>query len=1027
MLEDKYDSIKNSIANIRCINLKTGKLISIGTGYLIAENLVMTARHNIECYIDNKLEILVELTFKCNLTDDKRITARINKITYGEEIDEYDIVILELENSIKTLIPLQFSKFHDINTSTIRKLDWTTYGFPVIQSPYNIRTFEGYILDNSKVEKWDLNLRWNGNEQISSDGLSGAPLLIGGRVVGMLTTELSIKLGAALGAVSTIKFEQILKDNNIEVTEIEYKKDSYEEQIIIKNKCYGILPENKKFVGRKDQLLKLELSITQNDLIVLTGLGGVGKTQIVNEYVHKHKNEYDIICWLNSEDEKTIETEYIRFAKELNISIDKEPVSARDISSQVNKRLDGTNVIYIFDNAKRSNELLQHIAAGHKGIITSRKSEWTGCSDDCIKIDGFERDESIEFILKRIGVQDKKNANLLSEELGDYPLALEQATAYICNKQSMSIEQYLERYKMLKAKNEVDLERKLFSKDDILRYYKKTLRNTLRVTIDELAFESPQSIYLLNMCSFLSPEIIPLEIFNNNKELLCQEITEFQNYGEDFELEFEDEVIDPLIKYSLINWNIEQKGFQIHRMVQQITRVNIIESSQQKPFINMIIKIIENSFSYDPHTVNTWTKCDTLLPHALFIISKSIEWHDEENTENLLNILETSINYLRNMLIPGKLEDILEMLDKLIGTNEEKYALYRIEYFYYYGCVYETTGKYIDAIEVLNKGLELSIKHKEELHELSILNKIGDMHLSINKYEQALYYFQDVLNRSENIIIKGSIDYAVLLVNIGASYKGLKELGKAKGYFEECIKICENPQEPNLTEKCRALNYLGLVLYEMKKYNESIVKLKEAYNIAKEIYGESHNKVAIYLNNIGYSYDAMKIINEAKEYYEKAFETFNINDEFVTKDRSANLRNLATIYNNPIDYEKAIELYKKSIEMDRLIFGDYSRDVLDGYLGLGLAYLYKNDKANILESFKYIIDGLKTNSNLETSEIYDIAIIGSNFLESLGFFDYALKLKDIACQVHSIKKAKSDRNDPCPCGSGKKYKKCCME
>jgi len=27
----------------------------------------------------------------------------------------------------------------------------------------------------------------------------------------------------------------------------------------------------------------------------------------------------------------------------------------------------------------------------------------------------------------------------------------------------------------------------------------------------------------------------------------------------------------------------------------------------------------------------------------------------------------------------------------------------------------------------------------------------------------------------------------------------------------------------------------------------------------------------------------------------------------------------------------------------------------------------------------------------------------------------------------TLKKEKIDRNDPCPCGSGKKYKKCCFQ
>ncbi len=60
---------------------------------------------------------------------------------------------------------------------------------------------------------------------------------------------------------------------------------------------------------------------------------------------------------------------------------------------------------------------------------------------------------------------------------------------------------------------------------------------------------------------------------------------------------------------------------------------------------------------------------------------------------------------------------------------------------------------------------------------------------------------------------------------------------------------------------------------------------------------------------------------------------------------------------------------------------------------------------------------LKGHTSTEISQMNN-----SNFKE-LSKGDFVLQNEDTS---HPIKKAKIGRNDPCPCGSGKKYKKCCI-
>ena len=88
---------------------------------------------------------------------------------------------------------------------------------------------------------------------------------------------------------------------------------------------------NKNFVGRADILEKMEHAIRNNHStnecfpLVLSGLGGMGKTQLMLHYYHMHCNEYKDIFWLNAEG-KAILDEFGRLAETLEINVDKEEI-----------------------------------------------------------------------------------------------------------------------------------------------------------------------------------------------------------------------------------------------------------------------------------------------------------------------------------------------------------------------------------------------------------------------------------------------------------------------------------------------------------------------------------------------------------------------------------------------------------------------------------------------------------------------------------------------------------------------------
>jgi tetratricopeptide (TPR) repeat protein len=106
---------------------------------------------------------------------------------------------------------------------------------------------------------------------------------------------------------------------------------------------------------------------------------------------------------------------------------------------------------------------------------------------------------------------------------------------------------------------------------------------------------------------------------------------------------------------------------------------------------------------------------------------------------------------------------------------------------------------------------------------------------------------------------------------------------------------------------------LGLILNQTGKFEDAIECYKLTLTLAKQVFGERHERVAIYLNNLGEVYRELGKFNKAIDYYEKAYSIFQ--DLFRTEHPyiATTLSNLGLVYKKLGEYDKAIELYKKAL------------------------------------------------------------------------------------------------------------------
>jgi hypothetical protein len=456
-------------------------------------------------------------------------------------------------------------------------------------------------------------------------GISGSPIVFDDGVIGLTyasraeTTEYSRE-----GYVVPI---ESWFDKNPEIAAF---SKPYEPQGNQKGGMFAGLPSRNPFFTGRDALLEeIRAALREQHRIAVSGLGGIGKTQVALEYAYRHGHEYKAIFWVGAENESAVSAGFVDIARLLDLP----QRDAQDQSEAVGaaKRWLESHPgwLLIVDNADEPNVLRSVLPGGSNGrvLLTSRAQVldmlWISKP---IEIRELPPDEALEFLLKRTGGQDaepleRASAQTLASELGYLPLALEQAAAYIVAKTSR-VSAYLNAYR----KRRFELLARGAPVDDPT----KSVMTTWRLAFDRLE-ETPSASDLLRASAFVSPDRIPLELIAYGAEQLGPAIARELPDGTD-ELAL-DELLAPLTRYSLIRREPASSTYSLHRLVQEVTR-DAMDAETRRTWAKRVVAAVNAAF---PDQVDrNWTQCERLLPHAR--AAARFVKTDKERVESLLPI-----------------------------------------------------------------------------------------------------------------------------------------------------------------------------------------------------------------------------------------------------------------------------------------------------------------------------------------------------------------------------------------------------
>lgn len=642
-------------------------------------------------------------------------------------------------------------------------------------------------------------------------------------------------------------------------------------------------PRNPNFTGRNELLAHLHNALLRNRSTAVLpqavyGMGGVGKSQLVNEYVHRHRSELDLVWWIPAENESQILASLTKLAQRLKLDAGPEANSAVPAVREAlsTGKIQYEDWLLVFDNAESVKDVLAFFPTGGAGkiLVTSRNPQWARVARS-LEVDVFTRDESKAFLMARPPEMSDEDADRLAEALGDLPLAVEQAAAWRAAT-GMPVGEYL---KLLEDKR-LELFEDAPSPD-----YQTSVAAAWNVSLDRLQRDNPAALQLLQVCAYFAPEPISREFFSGSAIASITEALD-NTLSDPVALA---RAIRAIQRFSLARLDHRKNTLQIHRLVQAVL-IGRMGDEQREVMRGGAHTLLAGANPHAPSSRTSWDRYQALHPHV--VASRVVESADPSVQRLAFEMVEFLYHWGDHKGCLEFAEDLYEQRVRLFGEDHPE----TLKLAKYLGFVKCNMGDFREAGALFEHALQAytSAGREDDEERLDAMRMVGFSCQASGDFKRALEFHQ--------------VGYEICLRALG-------------------------PDDPITLESASSL---GVSLRLTGEFAEAVQRDQDTYRRMVEVWGEDSFLAMLCLNNLNTSLreagNYLAASREQEETYRKSIEVFG-------RDRPFSLRvgrNLAVARRRAGDHAGALALAQEIADKFRRRYGDSYPDTLSASLSLAI-------------------------------------------------------------------------------------------
>ncbi|MEV4237161.1 FxSxx-COOH system tetratricopeptide repeat protein [Nocardia sp. NPDC049737] len=668
------------------------------------------------------------------------------------------------------------------------------------------------------------------------------------------------------------------------------------------------------FVGRQDVLAAVEQNLDEQltaavvQTIAISGMGGVGKTQLALAYAYRNLARYELIWWIPAERSAVVAESLHKLAIRLGVySTDTHSDSMGPLRDWLRAH---DNWLMIYDNVEDPRDLMPFRPADTRGhiIVTSRNPSWRGYATT-IKVDVLERFESVEFLLSRTGTTDRVAADKIAEILGDLPLALEQAGAYI-EESNISLMTYLELVQSRGA---------AMSRQGRPANHEDTVATTWSISLQKLCSISPSAELLLNLLSHLSAEGVDRNMLLRYAATMPETLRPALSDPLQFNA-----MLSAASRYSIVN--VSETSLSMHRLVQLVIRESL-SAGQGQQWSGAAVRLLAAAFPEDVTDIANWGECARLLPHALTVLDHSVSQRSELHLAQILVGHVSRYLAIHNQYGQAQLRQARWISERTVdiatslGEEDSRSVATSLNSL---GLVQRDLGELEKARVAHTRALEIFIRlvGERDPEVAATLNAIGLVHHASGRLDEAEAAYLEALSITEEAYGTEHPTVARTLSNLGRVHRAMRRLDQALAEQERGLSIRIAWYGNRHADVGWSLDGLGLTKAALGMLDGAEIDHRKAEGIFTDAYGDSHPYTARCLDGLGRVLFLQGRPAAARDVHERALRILDAYYDPQHPHIARCVRGLAEAEVGLGNKGKAVGLLSRAYEIDKLVFGE---------------------------------------------------------------------------------------------------------